>query len=147
MIINVILKAGLSWMSAILYCVELALVTVYIEITKLFSLDLTSSSDPPHTPNNWYWFKRLSCLGCVLRTTNSNKGASRSVCLTCKLHHAWEKESQFGAMSQNLTLAALGRDGISDKLLRKAPCWTGNPNSPNRAILGASYLKKELSAL
>lgn len=47
MIINVILKAGLSWMSAILYCVELALVTVYIEITKLFSLDLTSSSDPP----------------------------------------------------------------------------------------------------
>lgn len=57
-----------------------------------------------------------------------------------------EKESLFGAMSQNLTLAALGHDGILDKLLQKALCRAGNPDSPNRVILGASYLTKERSA-
>lgn len=49
-------------------------------------------------------------------------------------------------MSQNLTLAALGHDGILDKLLQKALCRAGNPDSPNRVILGASYLTKERSA-
>lgn len=49
-------------------------------------------------------------------------------------------------MSQNLTLAALGHDGILDKVLQKALCRTGNPDSPNRVIVGAGYLTKELSA-
>lgn len=47
-------------------------------------------------------------------------------------------------MSQNLTLAALGYDGILDKLLQKALCRTGKPDSPNRVILGTSHLEKEL---